>query len=128
MGALEAPSFPINNRVVTAWFPERDRATAIAFYTSGQFVGLAFLTPALMYLQVHFGWRMVFASVGALGIVWVGVWYAVYRGPMSFRGANSAEIELIRAGGGLVELSERAPNERGFSLGDLGSVLSRSKL
>jgi ACS family D-galactonate transporter-like MFS transporter len=128
VGALEAPSFPINNRVVTAWFPERERATAIAFYTSGQFVGLAFLTPALMYLQVHFGWRMVFASVGALGIVWAGVWYAVYRGPMNFGGANSAEIELIRAGGGLVELSERAPNERGFSFADLGSVLSQSKL
>ena len=45
IGALEAPSFPINNRVVTTWFPERERATAIGFYTSGQFVGLAFLTP-----------------------------------------------------------------------------------
>jgi ACS family D-galactonate transporter-like MFS transporter len=128
VGALEAPSFPINNRVVTAWFPERERATAIAFYTSGQFVGLAFLAPALMYLQVHFGWRMVFAFVGALGLGWAGVWYVVYRGPMSFRGANSAEIDLIRAGGGLIELSERTPNKRGFSLGDLGSVLSRSKL
>jgi ACS family D-galactonate transporter-like MFS transporter len=128
VGALEAPSFPINNRVVTAWFPERERATAIAFYTSGQFVGLAFLTPALMYLQLHFGWRAVFASVGALGIVWATVWYVVYRDPKSFRGANSAEIDLIRAGGGLIELSERTPSQRGFSLGDLRSVLSQSKL
>jgi len=64
IGALEAPSFPINNRVVTTWFPERERATAIGFYTSGQFVGLAFLTPVLMSLQVHFGWRSVFISVG----------------------------------------------------------------
>ena len=28
-------------RVVTTWFPEKERATAIGFYTSGQFVGLA---------------------------------------------------------------------------------------
>ncbi|MCO6705159.1 MFS transporter, partial [Streptomyces sp. CHB9.2] len=41
VGALEAPAYPINNRVVTTWFPERERATAIGFYTSGQFVGLA---------------------------------------------------------------------------------------
>jgi MFS family permease len=27
VGALEAPSYPINNRVVTTWFPERERAT-----------------------------------------------------------------------------------------------------
>lgn len=27
VGALEAPSYPINSRVVTTWFPERERAT-----------------------------------------------------------------------------------------------------
>jgi len=51
VGALEAPAYPINSRVVTTWFPERERATAIGFYTSGQFVGLAFLTPVLAWLQ-----------------------------------------------------------------------------
>jgi len=130
IGALEAPSFPINNRVVTTWFPERERATAIGFYTSGQFVGLAFLTPVLVYLQLHFGWRSVFISVGLLGTVWAAVWYAVYRGPLSYRGANPAEIELIRHGGGLVELSEQdAPRAKGeFNAGDLSLVLSKSKL
>jgi sugar phosphate permease len=28
VGALEAPAYPINSRVVTTWFPERERATA----------------------------------------------------------------------------------------------------
>jgi MFS transporter, ACS family, D-galactonate transporter len=89
IGALEAPSFPINNRVVTTWFPERERATAIGFYTSGQFVGLAFLTPLLMYLQVHFGWRSVFISLGLLGMVWAAAWYIFYRGPLSYRDRKS---------------------------------------
>ena len=130
IGALEAPSFPINNRVVTTWFPERERATAIGVYTSGQFVGLAFLTPVLMYLQVHFGWRSVFISVGLLGIAWAAAWYMVYRGPLSYRGANPAEIEMIRRGGGLVDLSEQsaASAKRGLNAGDLGQVLSKSKL
>jgi ACS family D-galactonate transporter-like MFS transporter len=130
IGAFEAPSFPINNRVVTTWFPESERATAIGFYTSGQFVGLAFLTPALMSLQVHFGWRGVFISVGLLGMVWAAAWYAVYRGPLSYKGANKAEIETIRRGGGLVDLGERtaASAGRGISAADLGRVLSHSKL
>jgi ACS family D-galactonate transporter-like MFS transporter len=130
IGAFEAPSFPINNRVVTTWFPESERATAIGFYTSGQFVGLAFLTPVLMSLQVHFGWRGVFISVGLLGMVWAAAWYAVYRGPLSYKGANAAEIETIRRGGGLVDLGERtaASSGRGFSAADLGRVLSHSKL
>jgi ACS family D-galactonate transporter-like MFS transporter len=129
IGALEAPSFPINNRVVTAWFPERERATAIAFYTSGQFVGLAFLTPALMYLQVRFGWQMVFVFLAVAGTVWAAIWYVVYRGPLAFRRANRAEIDLIRKGGGIPELSEAAPAEtRRFNISDLGKVLSKSKL
>ena len=130
IGALEAPSFPINNRVVTTWFPEGERATAIGFYTSGQFVGLAFLTPVLMYLQVHLGWRSVFVSVGLLGIVWAAAWYIIYRGPLNYRGANPAEIEMIRRGGGLVDLSEQnaASASRGFNAADLGQVLSKSKL
>jgi ACS family D-galactonate transporter-like MFS transporter len=130
IGALEAPSFPTNNRVVTTWFPERERATAIGFYTSGQFVGLAFLTPALMYVQVHFGWRSVFITLGLAGIVWAVAWYTIYRGPLAYKGANAAEIELIRQGGGLVDLSEQSAARTGkeFSAGDLGYVLSKSKL
>jgi MFS transporter, ACS family, D-galactonate transporter len=130
IGAMEAPSYPINNRVVTTWFPENERATAIASYTSGQFVGLALLTPALVYLQVHFGWRSVFICVGLAGIVWAGVWYAVYRGPLSYGGANRAEIELIRSGGGLVELSDKntAGGQKIFHSGGLGYVLSKRKL
>ena len=45
VGGFEAPAYPINNKVATAWFPERERGRVIAFYTSGQFIGLALLTP-----------------------------------------------------------------------------------
>ena len=48
LGAFEAPSFPINNRVVTNWLPEHERARGVALFVSGQYVGLAFLTPVLV--------------------------------------------------------------------------------
>lgn len=50
-GVFEAPAFPTNNRMVTSWFPEHERASAVGFYTSGQFVGLAFLTPLLIWIR-----------------------------------------------------------------------------
>jgi ACS family D-galactonate transporter-like MFS transporter len=131
VGALEAPAYPINNRVVTTWFPTRERASAIGGYTSGQFVGLAFLTPVLAWLQVHLGWHMVFVATGLAGIVWAAIWYAVYREPRAFRGVNAAEIALIRDGGGLVDLEDRvaARTERAPSTGrDLGVGLGRRKL
>ena len=128
VGALEAPAYPINNRVVTTWFPERERATAIGFYTSGQFVGLAFLTPVLIYLQQAFGWHMVFVATGGVGILWAAIWYLVYREPKDFRGANAAEVELIQQGGGLVDLEQKNRRRAAFQWRDLWSVLNKRKL
>ncbi len=134
VGALEAPSYPINNRVVTSWFPERERATAIGFYTSGQFVGLAFLTPVLALIQSQMGWHWVFVTTGGIGIIWGLIWYALYRQPRDFSLANNAEIEHIREGGGLVDMSfkptkgEKDANGFGQFLKDLGRLLSSRKL
>jgi MFS transporter, ACS family, D-galactonate transporter len=128
VGALEAPSYPINNRVVTTWFPERERATAIGFYTSGQYVGIAFLTPVLVWIQSRFGWQMVFVATGGIGIVWGTVWYAVYRQPHEFPGTSASEIALIREGGGLVDLDRRQAERRSFSSADLAYVLGSRKL
>jgi ACS family D-galactonate transporter-like MFS transporter len=128
VGALEAPAYPINNRVVTSWFPESERATAIGFYTSGQFVGLAFLTPVLIYLQQTFSWHMVFIFTGGIGIVWAVIWYLVYREPKDFKGANAAEIALIEQGGGLVDLDKANSTKAPFQWRDLGIVLTKRKL
>jgi ACS family D-galactonate transporter-like MFS transporter len=127
LGAFEAPAFPICNRLVTTWFPDRERAGAIGFYTSGEFVGLAFLMPVLVLAQKHFGWQSVFVLTGGAGIVWAALWYAIYREPLESRRINAAELDYIRAGGGLVGTtgSRRAG---GFSLADIGTVLSRRKL
>ncbi|NPD69072.1 MFS transporter [Lichenicola cladoniae] len=124
VGAFEAPSFPINNRVVTTWFPERERAGAIGFYTSGQFVGLAFLTPVLAWMDVEFGWASVFMATGALGLIWAVIWFLMYRDPVSFRGTNRSEVALITEGGGGVFGAGRQP----FSWRDVGVVLGRRKL
>jgi ACS family D-galactonate transporter-like MFS transporter len=100
-GAFEAPSYPINNRIVTSWFPEHERASAIALYVSGQFIGLAFLTPVLVALQFHFGWRGLFVITGLVGLVWGLVWYFFYRDPLDDKRANKAELDYIEKGGGV---------------------------
>jgi MFS transporter, ACS family, D-galactonate transporter len=112
VGILEAPSYPMNNRVVTSWFPERERASAIGFYISGQYIGIAFLTPVLVWIQSTIGWHMVFVTTGGLGIIWAVVWYIAYRDPRDSRRTNAAEIALIRDGGGLVDLGNRHRSDR----------------
>ncbi|KAA5835132.1 MFS transporter [Saccharopolyspora hirsuta] len=127
VGACEAPAYPINSRVATVWFPERERATAIGFYTSGQFIGLALLTPVLSWLQAAVSWHWVFILTGLVGIVWGVVWYLGYREPRESR-ANAAEVELIRSGGGLVDLVDEQPRRARITRGDLATVLGRRKL
>lgn len=102
-GAFEAPSYPINNRIVTSWFPENERASAIALYVSGQFIGLAFLTPVLATIQLYAGWRGLFFVTGVTGLVWGIVWYLFYRDPLKHPRANQAELDYIEKGGGVFE-------------------------
>ncbi|MFM0735782.1 MFS transporter [Paraburkholderia xenovorans] len=128
LGALEAPAYPTLNRVVTTWFPDSERARAIASYTSGQYVGLAFLTPVLVLTQQHFGWQGVFFLTGAIGIAWGLVWYALYREPSEATDVNEAELETIRAGGGLVELGDARRARPRYTAADWRAVLGNRKL
>jgi len=133
IGMLEAPSYPINNRVVTTWFPETERARAIATYTSAQFVGLAFLTPLLSWLLANFGWHSVFLFSGGMGLIWSVIWYVWYREPKDFPGVNSDALSLIREGGGIPDLQDRLKKaqqrqDAPFRWRDLFFLLSQRKL
>ncbi len=129
VGTFEAPAYPINNKVVTSWFPEKERASAIGFYTSGQFIGLALLTPVLTWLQYELSWHWIFVLTGLIGAVWGTVWYVLYRNPMESRQANAEELEYIRDGGGLVDLDGSQVNARKRpSWADFSVVLTRRKL
>lgn len=103
LGIAEAPCFPANSRVVATWFPQSERAFATGVYTVGEYIGLAFLSPLLFWLLVQHGWRSLFIVCGVVGFVFVLLWLARYREPTDHRGVNAAELELIAAGGGLVD-------------------------
>ena len=130
IGVFEAPSYPANNRIVTSWFPDKERATAIAIYTSGQFIGLAFLAPALTALQYYTGWQGLFIITGAVGVVWGIVWYFFYRDPLEHATVNEAELQYIEKGGGLINRKNvnHKSTSQPFKWSDLKEVCSHKKL
>ncbi|MEO8414152.1 MAG: MFS transporter [Ginsengibacter sp.] len=128
IGAFEAPSYPMNNRIVTSWFPEQERASAIAVYTSGQFIGLAFLTPVLTFIQVYAGWRTLFYVSGAVGVLWGIAWYFIYRSPMKHKKVNEAELDYIEKGGGIINRQKGSDEYKKFEWVNLAIVLSKRKL
>ena len=101
LGISEAPCFPVNSRVVSAWFPQQERAKATAVYTVGEYLGLACFAPLLFWIMDGFGWRVLFVSVGAVGILFALVWWRCYREPHEDLRLSPQEREHIENGGGL---------------------------
>ncbi|MEI9921610.1 MAG: MFS transporter [Bacteroidota bacterium] len=129
IGAFEAPSYPINNRVATSWFPDNERAGATAIYVSGQFIGLAFFSPILVMIQQRFGFQGMFVITGAIGLVWGIVWYFLYRDPLDHPKVNKAELDHIEQGGGVLtgkknDISKAQP----ITSGDVGKIFSNTTL
>lgn len=99
LGVSEAPCFPVNSRVVSAWFPQQERAKATAVYTVGEYLGLACFAPLLFWIMDGFGWRVLFVSVGVVGILFALVWWRCYREPHEDPRLSQQEREHIENGG-----------------------------
>ncbi|MDP4127952.1 MAG: MFS transporter [Bacillota bacterium] len=106
LGLCGAPTFPANGRIVTAWFPARERGLAIGGYIGAQYIGLAFLTPLVTWIIVTFGWPYVFFITGFLGIGLSFIWYFIYRVPQHCHYINLLELKHIEADGEHDELSQ----------------------
>ncbi len=113
VGIFEAPSFPINNRVATSWFPEQERAGAIGSYTAGQFLGLAVLAPILFWVQQLWGWRVLFFVCGFAGLLWAWAWHVIYRDPLDDSKLTDSELALLREGKAAVEWQPRRNKAEG---------------
>ena len=111
LGVAEAPCFPANSRVLSVWFPQQERARASGVYFVGMYAGLAFLSPLLFWISGTYGWRTLFIAVGAAGILFGWIWLKLYRDPTDDRGANQAELDHIKAGGGLAPPGPRTKFE-----------------
>ncbi|MCU0791626.1 MAG: MFS transporter [Opitutaceae bacterium] len=111
LGLGEAGIWPAASKIVSEWFPSRERALAIGFYTMGATVGATvapyLVIPVAVYdYQANMpwvnslfghgtGWRMAFLITGLVGLLWVIPWLLLYRKPRDSRFVSKAELELI---------------------------------
>lgn len=129
LGAAEAPSFPANSRIVAAWFPAGERGTAAAIFNSAQYFSTVMFYPVMGMITHHLGWQYVFWTMGAIGLAFAALWPRVVHSPREHPRANDAEIALIKAGGGLVDLDHAAvPQREDFRWSDLGRMLRHRML
>ncbi|SDG91137.1 MFS transporter, ACS family, glucarate transporter [Pseudomonas flavescens] len=104
VGLAEGPTYPNNSRVVSAWFPSSERATASAIFNSAQYAAAVVFTPLMGWLTHAHGWPAAYFVMGVLGIVIALGWMALFHFPTRHPRASQAEIDYIREGGGMVDL------------------------
>ncbi|MDR2726985.1 MAG: MFS transporter [Deltaproteobacteria bacterium] len=80
-GAGSSATWPSCGKVVSTWFPVKERATATSFYQAGAGCGSAIAMPAVAWLVVAVDWRMSFVVTGAIGFAWLALWWKMYREP-----------------------------------------------
>jgi ACS family hexuronate transporter-like MFS transporter len=98
MGTGECGNFSGGMKVVSEWFPDRERAFAVGVFNAGSMIGSLITPPLIVYITLNFGWRMAFLGPSFLGLFWVILWRVVYRPLASHPGVSAAEHEYIRAG------------------------------
>lgn len=108
IGAAEAPSFPGNSRITSAWFPKDERGTAAAIFNSAQYFATVLFAPLMGWLVHTYGWQSVFYVMGGLGILMAFVWSKTIYGPKTHPRINAEELAYIEAGGALVNLDSAA--------------------
>ncbi len=111
LGAAEAPSFPGNSRIVSAWFPTAERGTAAAIFNSAQYFATVLFAPLMGWLVHAYGWQSVFYVMGGIGMIMAGFWLKVIYGPKNHPTISKDEYDYIAEGGGLVELDKAKASE-----------------
>jgi ACS family glucarate transporter-like MFS transporter len=115
-GLAQAPVFPGNGRIVTAWFPTAERGLASAIFNSSQYFALVLFAPIMGWLTVVLGWRSCFWFLALLGSVLTLVWFRVIYGVEEHPRINQLEIDHIEQGGGLANIG----GNRGIRSGAAG--------
>ncbi len=95
LGVGEAANFPAAIKATAEWFPKKERALATGIFNSGANVGAVFAPLVVPWLTVTFGWQMAFIVTGALGFIWLAVWWLVYERPEGNKKLGQLEREYI---------------------------------
>lgn len=118
LGLGEAGNFPAAIKTVAEWFPKKERALATGIFNSGANIG-AVVAPILVpWILGIYGWQMAFIVTGAVGFIWLVVWYITYEIPAKQAKLSKAEFDYIHSD------NENTPDE----LADHGKPVSWGEL
>ena len=125
LGISEPGNFMAGFRVISEWYPAKEKGFLNGLLNAGSAIGAVIATPLVVWLAVTWSWQFAFVITGALGFVWVIFWLLLYRLPGQHPLITPEELALVqnatretanRAGPAKLSLLLRLPQTRGLLL------------
>lgn len=114
LGLGEAGNWPGAVKNNAEWFPSKERALAQGIFNSGAALGSIVAPPLIAIVWVAIGWKMTFALLGLLGLLWVIPWLIINKAtPDKHPWITDKEKEYIISG---LQKNEESKLKEGKSL------------
>ncbi len=95
LGISESGNFPAAIKSIAEWFPKKERALATGIFNSGTNIGAIVAPVAVPAIVTAWGWQTAFIVTGAIGFLWIILWFIFYEVPEKQRRLKQAELDLI---------------------------------
>jgi ACS family hexuronate transporter-like MFS transporter len=98
LGFAEGAFSPGGLKVVSEWFPARERGLAGGLYNIGPSLGSMLAPPLVAWAILNYSWQASFVIVGLISLVWVALWLIFYRPVRNHPTLSEEEREYIVSG------------------------------
>ncbi|MCU0339438.1 MAG: MFS transporter [Spirosomaceae bacterium] len=97
LGVTEAGNFPSAIKATAEWFPKKERALATGIFNSGTNIGAIVAPLTVPLIAEVWGWRWAFIITGAIGFIWLVLWFLFYEVPAKHKKLSKAEFDYIHS-------------------------------
>lgn len=95
LGIGESFTAPGGAKAVSEWAPKRERGLSMAIFSNGFLWGAILAPPIVSLIALRFGWQAAFLITGAVGFIWLAVWWAFYDAPENHKSITAEERAYI---------------------------------
>lgn len=97
LGVTEAGNFPAAIKATAEWFPKKERALATGIFNSGSNIGAIIAPLSVPFIAEKLGWQWAFIITGAIGFIWLILWFIYYEVPSKQQKLSKEEFEYIHS-------------------------------
>ncbi len=98
LGFAEGAFSPGGLKVVSEWFPAKERGMAGGLYNIGPSVGQMLAPPLVVWAILNYSWQASFVIVGLISLLWVILWLVFYHPVATHPSLSEEERQLIVSG------------------------------